>query len=238
MPVSNLQSTVDSKNLIDYGLFTVMDSVANSTLVNLSDLEASDKIINLKLRLIGWNGYTKTLNGVTTIGYASTDSIALTGKGLTEAEAYTLYIELFKDKERRLKKIFPLSTLTQSQYDTMLSLYIATGTFMQVGTDDRKFELLDNIKDRKWDYVATALTLSGADRTTRQLEAKILMLSDYGTNKPRSLIKEQGLQNINRDYIADQLTDEQKYQAEYVYYTETKRFLPNMAESRKRLLAN
>lgn len=33
------------------------------------------------------------------------------------------------------------------------------------------------------------------------------------------------------------MNDEQKSQAEYIYYAETKRFLPNMIESRKRLLA-
>ena len=62
------------------------------------------------------------------------------------------------------------------------------------------------------------------------------MLSDYGTYKPRSLIKEQSLQRLIKDYKTEELTDEQKAQAEYVYYAETKRFLGNMTESRKRLL--
>jgi len=237
MPVTNLQSIVDEKNLIDYSLFTDMDKASTNTLINLSDLEASDKLINFKLRLISWKGYASTRNGLTTIGYASTDATALAGPGLIESAAYTLYLEMFKDKERIFKKIFPLSTLTQAQYDVMLSLYIATGTFSYVGTEDRKFFILDDIKDRKWDYVATALTNSGVDRLTRQLEAKILMLSDYGTYKPRSLIKEQSLQRLIKDYKTEELTDEQKAQAEYVYYAETKRFLGNMTESRKRLLA-
>ena len=236
MSMENLQSTVDTKNLIDYSLFTNMDDSSTNTLVNLSDLEASDKIINFKLKLINWKGYKSTLNGVETIGYASTDTVALASDGIIESAAYTLYLEMFKDKERRFKKIFPLSTISQSQYDVMLSLYIATGTFSYVGTEDRKFFILDDIKDRKWDYVATALTNSGVDRLTRQLEAKILMLSDYGSYKPRSLIKEQSLQRLIKDYKTEELTDEQKAQAEYVYYAETKRFLGNMTESRKRLL--
>jgi len=236
MPVTNLQSTIDAKNLIDYSLFTNMDATTTNTLVNLSDLEASDKIINFKLRLINWKGYKSTRDGVTTIGYASTNVDAIAGTGLIESAAYTLYIEMFKDKERIFKKVFPLSTLTQSQYDAMLSLYIATSTFSYVGTEDRKFYILDDIKDRKWDHVATALTLSGLDRTTRQLEAKILMLSDYGSYKDRALIKEQSLQHLIKDYKTNQLTDEQKTQAEYVYYAETNRFLTNMTESKKRLL--
>ena len=54
MPSFNLQSTVDSKNLIDYSLFTVIDSDAVNTLIPLSELEASDKLINAKIRSIKW----------------------------------------------------------------------------------------------------------------------------------------------------------------------------------------
>lgn len=231
MPNFSLQTTVDNKNLIDYGLFTVIDSTAVNTLINLSEHEASDKLINLKLRHTKWLGYSK--NSV--IGYNGTTG--LTGTGLTEANAYTNWIEEFKDKERRFKKLFPLNTLSQSQYDAMLSLYVDTGSFIHVGTDNRKFKLLDFISDKKWDHVATALTLSGLDRITRQSEAKILILGDYGTYKDRSLIKENGIQTLVKEYSTGQLNDDQKKQAEYVYYAETKRFLPNMIESRKRLLA-
>ena len=79
--------------------------------------------------------------------------------------------------------------------------------------------------------------MSGANRLPSQAEAKILILADYGTYKNRSHIKEEGIQILVKDYTIGQLTDEQKKQAEYVYYAETNRFLPNMIESRKRLLA-
>jgi hypothetical protein len=231
MPSFNLQSTVDSKNLIDFGLFTVLDSTATTTQIPLAQLEASDELINLKIRTAKWLGYSK--NSV--IGYKRT--IGLTSDGLTEAEAYTIWIEEFKDKERAFKKQFPLTTLSQSQYDALLGLYADTGSFTTVGNKTRQFQLLDFISDKKWDYVATALTLSGADRLSRQAEAKILILADYGTYKNRSHIKEEGIQILVKDYTIGQLTDEQRKQAEYVYYAETKRFLPNMIESRKRLLA-
>ena len=48
MPSFNLKSVIDSSNLIDYGLFTVIDSSAVNTLIDLKDLEASDKLINIK----------------------------------------------------------------------------------------------------------------------------------------------------------------------------------------------
>ena len=138
-----LQSTVDNKNLIDFGLFTVIDSTAVNTLINLSEHEASDKLINLKLKHTKWLGYSK--NSV--IGYNGT--VGLTGTGLTEAAAYTIWIEEFKDKERRFKKQFPLNQLSQSQYDAMLSLYVDTGTFINVGTELRKFQLLEFISEGK-----------------------------------------------------------------------------------------
>jgi hypothetical protein len=231
MPSFNLQSTVDSKNLIDYSLFTVIDSVAVNTPKLLSELEASDNLINTKIRNIKWLGYSKD----SVIGYKGT--VGLKGNGLTEAEAYTIWIEEFKDKERAFKKQFPLTSLTHTQYDAMLSLYADTGTFSRVGTSTRQFEIFDFVTDKKWDYVATALTLSGANRLDRQMDAKILMLGDYGTYRDRSYIKEDGIQALVKEYITNQMNDEQKSQAEYVYYAETKRFLPNMIESRKRLLA-
>lgn len=231
MPNFNLQSTVDNKNLIDYSLFTVIDSDAVNTPIFLSELEASDKLINAKIRNTKWLGYNK--NSV--IGYKGT--VGLNGTGLTESAAYTIWIEEFKDKERAFKKQFPLTSLTQTQYDAMLSLYADTGTFIRVGNATRQFEIFDFITDKKWNYIATALTLSGAKRLDRQLDAKILMLGDYGTYRDRSYIKEDGIQTLLKEYITDQMTDEQRSQAEYVYYAETKRFLPNMTESRKRLLA-
>jgi hypothetical protein len=97
---------------------------------------------------------------------------------------------------------------------------------------------LEYIQDRKWEYVATALTLNTLNRRDRQSEAKLLMLGDYGMYKDRSYIKEEGLQTMLKEYVSSQLNDIQKKQAEYVYYAETKRFLPNMIESRKRILAN
>jgi hypothetical protein len=226
----NLQSTVNNKNLIDYSLFKVLDSVATSTQIPLSQLEASDKLINLKLRTTEWLGYEKN----SMIGYKS--KTGLGGSGITEQDAYIVWIEDFKDKEKRFKKLFPLTSLTQSQYDSMLGLYTDTGSFRFVGTENRKFELQQFIIDGKWDHVATALTISGANRLSRQAEAKILMLGDYGATKSRTLIKQQGIQTLVKEYSNKQLSDLQSNQAEYVYYAETKRFLPNMTESRKQLL--
>ena len=62
------------------------------------------------------------------------------------------------------------------------------------------------------------------------------MLGDYGITKSRTLIKQQGIQTLVKEYSSKQLSELQSRQAEYVYYAETKRFLPNMTESRKQIL--
>ena len=49
MPSFKLKAVVDSSNLIDYGLFTVIDSSAVNTLIDLKTLEASEKLININL---------------------------------------------------------------------------------------------------------------------------------------------------------------------------------------------
>ena len=172
----------------------------------------------------------------TKIGYNLVDGVD--SVGLTEATAFDKWIKNFKDAERRFKEIFVLDSLSQSQYDGMVSMYYFTGDWTRVGTEKRTFQLYDYVKNREWEYVATAMTNSGENRIQRQLEAKVIMLADYGVAKDRLLIKKQGIQEIANRYPTRMLDDRSKAQAEYVYYAETKRFLPNMAESRQRILSS
>ena len=120
----------------------------------------------------------------------------------------------------------------------MLSLYFLTGDWTTVGSEKRKFHLYDYVKNRQWEYVATAMVNSGVNRTMRQLEAKAIMLADYGITKDRSLIRRQGIQKIASMYPSRLIDDKSRAQAEYVYYALTRRFLPHMAESRQRILSS
>ena len=236
MPSFNFPNFINEKNLIDFSLFSVID---NDTLTNeiiLKNLEASENVMNYILRTMGWSGYRKSVDGIEYIGYKDITTEVLEGDGVTEASAYTNWIELFKDKERRFKKQLPVNTLSQSQYDGLLSLYWFTDNIITVGNDTRQFRIFDFIEEKKWDYLATAMILGGQKRVQRQAESKMIMLADYGQYKDRSLIKEQGMQRLLKEYSTFQLTDKQKAQAEYVYYAETSRFLPNLPESRKRIL--
>jgi hypothetical protein len=236
MPTFTLPNVVTAGDLIAYDLFPVLDRDAVSDVVLIKYLEASDKIINFLLRNIKWRGYVYLdVDNREKIGYNL--EVGLDSYGLTEADAYRIWIENFKDVERKFKKVMVLDRLSQSQYDGLLSMYYMTGDYTKVGTDIRKFNLFDDIKNRKWDYVASAMSNSGADRIMRQNEAKIIMLADYGVPKDRSLIKEQSLQDIVKRYPSRLLNDTARAQAEYVYYAETGRFLPKTSDSRKRILA-
>lgn len=231
-----LPNVITEKEVINYyDLFSVLDNSAANTIVDIKYLEASEKLLNFVIRNTGWWGYKKTVDSQVKIGYNT--NVDVNGKGQTEKDSYNIWIEQFKDCERRFKKLFPLKTLSQSQYDGMLSLYWFTGDFANVGTDERKFYLLDFIKQRKWDYIATSMVHSGNNRLVRQNEAKIIMLADYGVTKDRVTIKEHSIQQLVKEYPNRMIDDVAKEQAEYVYFAETKRFLPGMSESRKRLLS-
>ena len=232
-----LPTTIEKTDLLPFDLFKVADTETALTLVPIKNLEASAAMINLLLRKITWHGYAyEDVDGIKKIGYNLTDGV--NGNGLTEQESYSKWIEVFKDAERRFKEIFVLDSLSQSQYDGMLSLYYLTGDWTTVGSETRKFNLYDYVKNRQWEYVATAMVNSGPNRTMRQLESKVIMLADYGIQKDRSLIRRQGIQDIASKYPSRLLDDKSRAQAEYVYYELTNRFLPHMAESRQRILSS
>ena len=232
-----LSNEITPSDLLPFDLFTVTDRTVATALVPIKNLEASTSMINLLLRNIGWKGHSfKDVDQVTKIGYNL--AIDITGNGLTEEDAYKLWIKQFKDTERRFKEVFVLDTVSQSQYDGMLSLYYLTGDWTTVGSEVRTFKLYDYVKNRQWNYVATAMSNSGINRNMRQLEAKVIMLADYGVMKDRSLIRRQGLQEIAANYPTRMLDDTSRAQAEYVYYAMTKRFLPYMSESRQRILSS
>lgn len=235
MPSFTLPNVIKQKDLIEFDLFPVADPVAASDLVTLKNLEASSQLINFMLRTIKWRGYVYLdSDNLEKIGYNLAKGID--SPGLTESESYRYWIEDFKEQERKFKKLMVLDSLSQSQYDGLLSMFYHTGDYTAVGSETRRFKLLDDIRARRWNYVATAMSNSGVGRIQRQLEAKIIMLADYGVPKDRSLIKEQSLQEIVKRYPSRLINDRARAQAEYVYYAETGRFLPKTNDSRKRIL--
>jgi GH24 family phage-related lysozyme (muramidase) len=228
-----LPLVIDEKSLIEFDIFTIKDVTAVNDKILLKDLEASDKCIQAILGFNDWYGYQYSDEKL--IGYGTTGSVD--GNGLIESESYIEWIAKWKDAERKFKRQCPVPELSQTQYDALVSLYFHTGTILKIGTEDRNVLITDWIKEGKWNYIATALTSSGGQRNIRQREASILMLADYGPEITREDLRQDGLQRIRKRY-PDQLDTKQQRQAEYVYYAETKRFLPNMSQTRMRQIVN
>ena len=235
MPTISLPNIITEDMLIDYTVFNVVNASYVNEQKLVKDFEASNELINFILRTENYTPYAHlNVDGNTTIGYNL--NIDTDGNGLTEIEAYNIFIDQLKIAERKLKKLLPLETLTQSQYDGLLSVYYKTGDFKKIGSKLRIFDVYDYVKNKQWDYYATALTNCAKDRSTRQLEAKIIMLGDYGVEKSRDYIKAASLRAVERDYPRKMTTDKQKLQAERVYFVETNRFLPGMDQARMRLV--
>lgn len=226
-----LSSTITEADLVEFDLYTKKSTTMVETLIDLKNLEASDGLINFILRQREWRGYQ--YNDGNVIGYGTTQKTK--DIGLIESEAFSFWIEDFKTTERRFKGIIGnISQLTQTQYDAMLSLYYHTGDVFNVGSGTRKFKIQQYVESKQWQYYATALILSGFQRNIRQGEAKIMMLADYGRTKDRSIIKAEGIQKIRQLYPNRFISETAREQAEYVYYAETKRFLPKMTQNRMR----
>ena len=128
--------------------------------------------------------------------------------------------------------------MPQSKYDALVCLYFLTGDINYTGSSSRKFRILEYIRNKQWEYVATALTLSNNKRSQRQREAAIMMLADYGKQISRTNLRTRGIQQMRSLYPDRLLDDRARRQVEYIYYVETGRFLPKLTMSRQRQLVN
>ena len=237
MPEVFLPNVITEDMLVDFSFFTVKDSDAVYNQEPVKHLEASKDIINFILRTENYTPYVHyDLDGTKKIGYNL--EVNIDSNGLTEEQAYNIFIEQLKIAERNFKRLIPVDTLSQTQYDALVSLFYRTGTFKKVGTEQRKFDIYNFIKEGKWNYVATALIESGNNRKVRQQEARILMTANYGIYKDRSAIKEASIKTLEREYPDKMIDNVAKKQAEIVYFKETNRFLPGLDQAKMRFIKN
>lgn len=62
MPTFNFGNVVNEKTLIDFSLFSIIDTSTARDEASVKDLEASDNIMNYIIRTMGWSGYQKTVD--------------------------------------------------------------------------------------------------------------------------------------------------------------------------------
>jgi len=226
-----LPNTLSNADLIEFDLFTNLNQTLTDTLVQKKNLEASSNLLLTIINRIGWTGHRYS-DGEIKMGYGT--NVNINSSGTPENEAYGYFIDEFKKTERKFKKDLPLDNISQTVYDSLLSLYWFTGDIKFVGNEKRRFNLISYIEKESWREVASIMVLSGFDRLQRQREAKIMMLADYGNPKSRETLKAEGIENLRALHPDRFIDNKAKQQAEYVYYYETRRFLPNLTQSRKK----
>lgn len=176
-------------------------------------------------------------NGIYKIGYGYGNPDKR--DGYTEAEAYGDWIKELKRKENILQKQLPLLSLTQSQFDAILSLYFLTGDWKKINGVEGTYDILSAMRNNDWLTIANMLANATDNREQRLKEARMIILADYYTEKDRTWLRNEGIQYTRTQYvntIADTLA---KRQAEFAYYRQTNgAFLPNMREIRKREIVN
>jgi len=170
------------------------------------------------------------------IGYGFGDSNNL--RGYTEPESYSEWISAFRKSQHKLRNQLPLINITQSQFDALSSLYFQTGEWRRVLSTDGTYDLYSAIKGERWLLVADMIA-NGMDRSARINDAKILLLGDYSVFKGRTDKRREGIQFARNQYIIGIKDSLAKKQAEFAYYRQTGgAWLPNVAESRQRMIIN
>ena len=221
--------TILSKFKTNWEEFIVKDENWNTRL-DINTITASDKVILVTLNMSTYVGYNQT-------GY----SIPGFDRGITEQEAYNIWIQDFQNNQRTLirqLKDFGLPSIPQCVYDGLILYYIINGDILQVTANEGVYELRDYIVNSDWDSLASAIKRSNFNRNFCSQAASIIRLSDYGKTKSRSWHRQTGIYEMRDKNDIDALGEDDLERARFAYYAETAKFLPFTPEGIKRAIVN
>jgi hypothetical protein len=190
---------------------------------------ASDTLVLVALNNFKYNGY----NGK---GY----SVGTATRGITEEEAYNIWIEDFRRRERNLirqLKSFGLNEISQSAFDGLLLYYLLAENFTIVYAMEGQYNLRDHIATKNWDTVAGMILRDHANRQNSIRAATILRLADYSNPKNRGWLRANGIFEMRASNQIGLLSGDQLARARFSYYAETLEFLPLTPNSIKRDIA-
>lgn len=224
-------TTFPKNELIDFSEYTVYNKTDTANPKAITDHELSTTALNRILMRSRFNTYTTA--GV--IGYVTADTDESKYKyGITHAEAYSHWIENVKVFEKRIRQVLGTTfTLTQCQYDGLVSFFVNTGQLNTVTTISGSYDLKTQILAKEWSTVASMIARDKTDYNSGGKDASTIMLGDHGIVQSKEWSRNRGLQILRRTFAT--LRDGYNIrQAEHTYYRETQQFLPNMSELRKR----
>ena len=208
--------------------FTLKDAEWDKSIF-IDDIYASDNIILVTLNMARYVGYNQT-------GY----SIAGAKRGITEQEAYDIWIKDFQNNQRTLigqLKSFGLRSIPQCVFDGLLLYYIINGDVLTVTADEDIYEIRDYIVDSDWTTVASMIKRSNFNRLFCVQASSIIRLSDYGKSKSRSWMRQTGIFEMRDKNQINAFDETDLERARFAYYAETLKFLPNTPEGIKRTIA-
>jgi len=209
--------------------YVVKDETAYKTEIDLSLLTASSKAKDVALDFFDeYSGFDGTAYGEGT--YAT---------GLTEQQAYDNWIVTFNKQQSIVKKQLQQNpklpnAYPQSVFDGLVLLNWATGKVFTVTAIEGIYDLLDGLRLKDFDIVASMLMRSNKNKSLCIKCATILRLADYGKPKTRLWQRTNGIHKMRDKNEKDVLDTNLLKRARFSYFAETGNFLPFSPESANR----
>lgn len=211
---------------LDWSAFRVKDATSVNTEVDIAILFASDNLILTALNLGKYSGYSGK-------GYG--EGVAI--RGVTEQEAYNIWLNIFNTEQRMMKKQLSsmgILTLPQSVYDGLMLFYWATRELTNIRALEGTYNVRDFLISKDYHTLASMVARYETNRQICIRAASIMMLADYGRNKTRKVLRQNGIDEMRRRDMHFLLDEDQIKRARFAYYAETKTFLSTTPDSVKR----
>ena len=221
----------DPKLRTNWSDFVIQDEFAVDFLVDTTQRSASENMIKLMLAQTRFSMF----NDEGHIGYGAGK---LTKEfGCTEQEAYSEWLKELRKKDKAFQSSLPLRSISQTQYDSLFSVFYHNGSWKSINGLEGVYDLEYAVLSENWNLVADIINNGIDDPDTRRLEARVLQLADYSTERTRDFMRNKGIARARRIYKAGNIVDQSIVrQLEFAYYRQTGSFLPRMTELRKREL--
>ena len=225
-------NNVATNKRIPWEQYTVLDTHATGFLANTGGISVSAKMLDVMLSYERFRMYQSTNEaGKLVTGYGYTNPNENTGP--TESEASTHWRKAVFAKQKSLIVQLPVRSISQSQFDALLSLYFSTGSWRTVQGTSGLYNIERAIKANQWKLVADMIANGSADSSRRLKEARALVLADYDTSQDRIWMLRENRGHTVTAYTRGLLDATQLKQVEVAYYREYDTFLPNMSKGRK-----
>ena len=215
----------------------------SSTPINTKSAAISDAGLNFMLGRELYRGHRHWNGEEYVMGYGySGDAFP---NGITETNAYRLWITDVTKAQNNLRKRLNNSPefVLQHQWDALVSMFFDTGSIDYTQTEGYEFDLIYFIQKGTIDQVSSAIQIDNRKPTRRTAEASLFRLCNYGTMKPRSWLRNEGIQHIRKNYLtlkdkAGGVDKTAQQQAQYAYYKETTKFIKDISEIDRRRVIN